>query len=228
MSEEKIYYKGLCGSRNMNIHSDNSDYDYCLISNLDYHRELNVDGKDLFYKNNVEVINWTFDRTPEECTWGEYALDNPCDILFSTPAEDYLDTDFTKWLLENRETIVYNNRPLLEKMLLAECEHFVTDESKDFLYYVPLKNLMKPLAKLCAYNHYGQVKENFATCKLVTQEEKDFFLAVRASQVSNLEVMNYMTDLYNKSLQYKDWYNISGDKEICNKLKIEMSELLEI
>lgn len=228
MSEAKIYYKGLCGSRNMNIHSEDSDYDYVLISDDDYHREFNVNGKDLFYKNNVEVINWTFDKDPSEVVWGEFANDNPCDILFSTPADDYLNADFTKWLLENREAVALNNRPRFERMLLAECEHFVTDESKNFLYYLPLKNLMKPLAKLCTYNHYGRNKEDFASCKMVTPEERDFFLAIRTCQVSNFEVMNYMTDLYNESLQYRDWYSIPGDVTLCAKLKDEMRELLEV
>lgn len=165
-----VYYDSICGSRSLDLHIEDSDYDIVTIGTINKYADRPthevVNGRDTNYMFNSphKALKNIFAITdiPLHATWG---------VQYFYPAEIITNTPLTQYLMENRDDFFNANR---HNMYLAHLKHLLClsntpSNSKTAVYALYDADMILKFAD----------NDSYTECKTLSEEEKQKYQSVR-------------------------------------------------
>ncbi len=199
-----IYYKSILGSRCLDLHSDNSDYDVITLGEgadciHDVQRAI-IDGKDFNYlyiapakalKNMFFVMD-----VPLQSVWG---------IQYFYPSEILIDTELTQYLIQHRDDFFAANK---HNLYLAHLNHlnftlnYPQKWGKNSMYALYDADMILKFAKDISYTE----------CKTLSEEEKKKYQDIRLNY--NPEIWNEIEDKRQQALKLRYKFEHQDNHEL--------------
>ena len=140
--------------------------------------------------------------------------------IFSTPV---IDTEFSKWLLENRQRILDSNKPFFGTIMLMRTNLALQDPFKK-----SPKDLVQAMTYLSWYIKYAENKVDFKECMQFSTEELQWFHDVQAMQVPFQDIVTTLQSTMDLARSKFEFWNEKTDFYTVNKLRLEMADLLDV
>lgn len=215
----EIYYNGLVGSRLWGNEEECSDEDYIVIAKNAEFPFQKKDGKDFFFIEPKVFIDYVFDTPTKEVT----GIDNYpriIDWVFSTPVEE---NDFSQWLIDNREAIVECNKNYWYHISTEHANFFDTKRKADYdelFYLITPKDMAKAYIRLRPALRYP-VLGNWKEAMLLTETEKEFLAKLRRTKISNLELLDVISQDLELIRDNESFWKTEQDKDRHELLKAQ-------
>ncbi len=142
--------------------------------------------------------------------------------LFSTPV---IETDFSNYLLANREKLFASNLPRFSSIFLTYIDVLRSNET---LNKQNQKRIIHLLICVNAYIRYATENILFIEAFEPQEDLKQFILDIRHGLISYEEQMSKLQPMLDQLEQVKDFYNKEPDLETFYEIKKEMMTLLDL
>ena len=220
------YYCALVGSKRFGVDIERSDTDYVvLVLNVNEKTNKNFthaqyNEHNYHYYRNAHFIENLFETENSVNPW--YTLGT----LFSIPV---IETDFSKYLLENREALVKSNLRRFGNSLLNHVKIIGSRNScnraagKRFL-----KSNIYAMLLLNAYINYAKNEITFEAAFKPSEELIKFIKGIRLGTVSYKDQIEKLNSMLAEAELFKSFYNKEPDLITFNKIKSDMKALLNV
>lgn len=213
-----MYYKGLTGSRQFNINTENSDTDYSVITKDIKNNYAKSRNDDFHYLSPTEVIFYIFEDDKWINAWKVIGT------LFSKPV---IETEFSRYLLEVREELIRSNLPRFGKIMLAYSK-VMNPYNNGKIGESPIKRTMYTIIFLNAYINYATKETTFEEALQLSDELAEFVRGVRLQTVSYEAQMEKLNSMMEEAKCLKWFYDKEPDLVTFNRIKDKMKVLLDI
>lgn len=207
-----IYFEGLVGSRLYGSNVGNSDTDVVVVANEPENIERRP-GKDIHWFSPEEYISTIFEKEP-----GNY--NQFC--LFSKPM---IETDFSKYLMENREELMRSNLRRFGGINYRYAQG-MSHQGKNQLNRKFYKRTILALRALNEYIRYATENISYAEAMKQPEEQIALVKGLKGGTVSYEEQMAYLRKQLARAEECKPFYDREPDVATFDRIKGEMTALL--
>ena len=204
-------YRAICGSRSYGLETENSDYDVILSSEAE---------AELPYKH-AHNIKMTEDKFLEKLL----LLDNDAYYLqYYFPNEILDNSETTKYILENRESIIRANLDRIYSAYMKKSNGLSTDLE---LWW---KQFPKRAAYSCLFydtlHRYATRDIPFAEAFRPEEDFRQWLLAVRRREIQKEEILERNAELRKKAESVVGFYSGVEDGTVLQRACGDLNELL--
>ena len=213
-----MYYKGLTGSRQFDINTENSDTDYSVITNDIKNNYTKSRNDDFHYLSPTEVISYIFEYNKWINAWKVIGT------LFSNPV---IETEFSRYLLEVREELIRSNLPRFGKIML-DYSKVMNPYNNGKIGESPTKRTIYAIIFLNAYINYATKEISFEEAFKLSDELTEFIKGIRLKTIPCETQMEKLNSMMEEAKHLKRFYDKEPDLITFNKIKSNMKVLLNI
>lgn len=204
-------YRAICGSRSYGLETENSDYDVILSSEAE---------AELPYKH-AHNIKMTEDKFLEKLL----LLDNDAYYLqYYFPNEILDNSETTKYILENRESIIRANLDRIYSAYMKKANGLSTDLE---LWW---KQFPKRAAYSCLFydtlHRYATRDISFAEAFRPEENFRQWLLAVRRREIQKEEILERNAELRKKAESVAGFYSGVEDVAVLQRACGDLNGLL--
>lgn len=211
-----VYYKGLVGSHLYGSGLDTSDIDYFVIADS---RPERIEGVDIFCTSPQKFVQRMFDIVIPD-------YPKQMQHLFSKPV---IETEFSEYLLSNREDLIRSNLPRCDKILFSYAQRVSSGNFTHLMRTIPWNKAM--INALRCMNEYINYAKNDISYKEAMKQSDDileFIKGIKMGTVSPKEQLNMLNSMMHESWTYRDFYNKEPDLFTFKRIKSEMKSILDL